>query len=213
MIDLKHQIFLSLDTACGHGSVAVFVRGACASRVEDPAHGMQAKRLISMVEQALNESGVRYADMDAIVCTVGPGSFTGIRIALAAARAFGLAQGVPVVGVSTLACVAFQGIAQPRLAVLNAGKGEVYVQPFDAALEPRGAAHMLSAGQVRACYPGYHYIGQTSWIGGDTITLPHARAAGELLCAYPSHAMPPVPTYIRAPDATLPRSAAPAPMP
>ncbi len=202
-MNLKDQVILCLDSACGAGSVAVFVHGECKAFVADAVSGTQAKNLIPMVEQALKESGVGYTQLNTIVSTIGPGSFTGIRIALSSARAFGLALKIPVVGVSTVACLAHhqQGAA---LAVLNAGKGDVFVQAFDAACHALDEAHMLPASELRTHYPTQHAIGQLSLIGEEPNILPNAQMAGEALLTHLHLIAPPEPFYIRPPDAVIP---------
>jgi tRNA threonylcarbamoyladenosine biosynthesis protein TsaB len=202
-MNLKDHVFLCMDSACGAGSVAVFVRGACVASVADEVSGTQAKNLIPMVEQALGEACVGYADLAAIVATIGPGSFTGIRIALSSARAYGLALQKPVVGVSTLACVANHH-AGDALAILNAGKGEAFVQAFNAQMQPLDEPHMLPIAEIRAQFPNAHLVGQLSLLGAGESTLPNAKMAGELLLAHPEFAVAPEPLYIRAPDAKLP---------
>lgn len=62
----------------------------------------QAERLVPMVAEVLGRAGLAFGDLARVVVTVGPGSFTGIRVGLATARGLGLALGVPVLGVSTL---------------------------------------------------------------------------------------------------------------
>ncbi|WP_137153900.1 tRNA (adenosine(37)-N6)-threonylcarbamoyltransferase complex dimerization subunit type 1 TsaB [Rhizobium sp. FKL33] len=98
-----------------------------------------AELLPVMVDEIVAESGVPLADLDRVAVTVGPGSFTGIRVGVAMARGFGVALGKPVVGVSTLRIVAESvleiGPPAPVMAVLDAKREEVYGQVFSPAGE------------------------------------------------------------------------------
>jgi tRNA threonylcarbamoyl adenosine modification protein YeaZ len=93
-----------------------------------------AELLPVMVSEVVAESGVTLAELDRIAVTVGPGSFTGIRVGVAMARGFAVALGMPVVGVSTLRIVAESvleiGPPAPVMAVLDAKRDEVYAQIF-----------------------------------------------------------------------------------
>jgi tRNA threonylcarbamoyladenosine biosynthesis protein TsaB len=88
--------------------------------------------LVPLLERLLAEISLPVKDLDLIACSVGPGSFTGIRIGLATAQGIGLATGVPLVGVSTLDALArpFQPRAGDVFAVLDARKGKVYTASY-----------------------------------------------------------------------------------
>jgi tRNA threonylcarbamoyladenosine biosynthesis protein TsaB len=101
---------LSIDTALSGCSVSVYE--ACADKgdneplisatlTEDMNRG-QAERLVPMINDLLEQSGVSYAQLNAIAVSNGPGAFTGLRIGLSTARALALALDIPVIGFSTL---------------------------------------------------------------------------------------------------------------
>lgn len=101
----------------------------------------QADRLIELIEAALRAAGAGYGDLDLIAVDRGPGSFTGVRTGVAAARGLALATGLPVLPVTSLEALASGVTADastPILAVIDARRGEVYVQAFDRALDPLG---------------------------------------------------------------------------
>ncbi|WP_246697366.1 tRNA (adenosine(37)-N6)-threonylcarbamoyltransferase complex dimerization subunit type 1 TsaB [Rhizobium sp. G21] len=104
-----------------------------AARSETIGKG-HAELLPVMVDEVVAESGVPLASLDRIAVTIGPGSFTGIRVGVAMARGFGVALGKPVVGVSTLRIVAESaleiGPPTPVMPVLDAKRDEVYAQIF-----------------------------------------------------------------------------------
>ncbi len=90
-----------------------------------------AEQLMGIVGDVLAEAGMRYGDLAKLAVTVGPGSFTGLRVGVSAVRGLALALGIPAVGVSTLEAMAAPfvrdlGRADAVLAVLDAKRGEVY---------------------------------------------------------------------------------------
>ncbi len=97
-----------------------------------------AERLLPAIEAARQQAGLALADLDALAVTIGPGSFTGIRTALSVARGLALALRRPLWGLSTTEALALQGAEPGRasVAVIDARRGEVYVQPFAAATGP-----------------------------------------------------------------------------
>jgi len=149
-------IVLAIESAAETCSAALWdcarpADGLVALRVLEPARG-QAERLIGLVEAVLAEAGLGYRDLGALAVGHGPGSFTGLRTAVAAARGLALATGLGVIPVSSLETLA--GGAAPCgagdvFAVLDARRGEVYAQGFAPDLSPLPGA----AGEPRATPP------------------------------------------------------------
>ncbi len=127
---------LALDTASEACSAAVLVDGRLVTRSVIVGRG-HAEVLMPMVAEAMAEAAVSFDDLSRIVVTTGPGSFTGVRVAVAAARGFAVVSGLPVVGLSTLAVHAETAreshAGSPVLAVLAAGRGEIYGAIYDGA--------------------------------------------------------------------------------
>ncbi|MEW5704065.1 MAG: tRNA (adenosine(37)-N6)-threonylcarbamoyltransferase complex dimerization subunit type 1 TsaB [Pseudomonadota bacterium] len=146
---------LAFDTAARACSAALLEDGrVLAERLREMERG-QAEALIGMIESVLEEGGVPFAELDRLATTVGPGSFTGLRVGLAAVRAFALAGSLPTVGVTTFEAVAAAVPAPERrgrrvLVALDTKRGDLYAQFFDAALEPLGPGAVLSP---EACLP------------------------------------------------------------
>lgn len=124
-------LILSFDTSAAHCAAAL-LSGAqiLAARGEDMGRG-QAERLFPMLEELLAEAGVRWGDLTAIGVGVGPGNFTGIRIAVSAARGLALGLGIPAVGISSFDALR-EGVEGPALAAVSAPRGAVYLDPPDA---------------------------------------------------------------------------------
>ena len=126
---------LAIDTALA----------ACAAAVLDTDHGIvaseslpmvrgHAEALIPLIARVMKQSEMSFRDLGRIAVTTGPGSFTGVRVGLAAARGFGVATGVPVVGVSTLSVYAAPYLAgngkTPVVAAIDARHDHVFLQVF-----------------------------------------------------------------------------------
>lgn len=175
------MLILALDTALEACSVALHDvdsdRTLAAAR-ESMARG-HAEALIPMVERVLDEAGCAVGDADAFAVTVGPGSFTGLRVGIAAARGFGLATGRPVLGLSTLAVLAAPLLAEddrvPVAAAIDARHGNVYLQMIGPAgrvlVSPRimalkDAARSVANGPVRLVGSGAHLIAE-AWPAGE----------------------------------------------
>ncbi len=121
------------------------------TRVVDRAHG---EHLLGLVDEVMAETGWRFPDLDRIAATVGPGSFTGVRIGVAAARGLALVTGAALVGVGNLDVVAAMARDKagegPVLATLQAGRGKVYVQLVPAGGEPPDTPRVVALDEAAA---------------------------------------------------------------
>ncbi len=125
---------LAMDTAQGACSAALWSEGhTLAHRFELMAKG-HAERLMPQVLEVMAEAGLEMTALDRLACTIGPGTFTGTRVGLSAARGMALALKIPLIGVTTLEAVAVglaPGPGKVRAAVFDARRGEVYLQVFE----------------------------------------------------------------------------------
>ena len=127
---------LALDTATRATAVALCADGVALEARDDPSPGERprhAAALLPLAAQLLERAGIGFADLDRLAVGVGPGTFTGLRIGVATARALARAATVPLVGVSTLQSLALNALAFRELAmvesvvaVLDARRGEVF---------------------------------------------------------------------------------------
>ncbi len=168
---------LAIDTSCGAASVAVVESGggeplAIMSRPMARGH---AQALPLMVEEAMRGIAGGFPSLARIAVAVGPGSFTGIRVGLAMARAMGVALAIPVVGVSTLAAFAAPVLSEPRTGIIaatvDARHGSVYFQLFETSGRPLGPPRCDTLREcVRAIGAG------PAWLAGDAAALLAAEA-------------------------------------
>jgi tRNA threonylcarbamoyladenosine biosynthesis protein TsaB len=220
---------LAFDSSGAGCSAAVSVGGALrASRREGRERG-QAERLMPMITEVMAEAGLRFADLDLLAATLGPGSFTGLRIGLAALRGLALATGRPMLGVTSLEAVARATSAEERagrllLVALESKRADLYAQAFDAdlaqlgeplALEPRAlaerfaGANLLLAGDAAHRLEGALLAAGCGLLRATSPALPDAAIVAVIAAERASEAShhPPSPLYLRPPDVTLPAAA------
>lgn len=132
------MILLALDTAAGDCTAALYdsEQDRLLSSVVETIGKGHAERLMAVIDQALDQAGLPLDCVGRVAVTVGPGSFTGIRVGVAAARGFALSLGIEAVGVSTLAVIGLAAReAHPGkqvLATIDARRDEIYAQLFSA---------------------------------------------------------------------------------
>lgn len=131
-------VVLALDAAGLVCSAAVTVGDAITYAERLACRFGQAEQLLPMVDRALRRAGLQPTSLDFIAVTLGPGSFTGIRIGLAAAKGIALATGTPLIGVTSFeaAAVAFTKRDDLLLVALESRREELYVQLFDPRCDP-----------------------------------------------------------------------------
>lgn len=205
------MIVLAIDTCLFACSVAV-VDGeqVLARRVEPMSRGHQ-ERLAPLVQEAMAEAGLGFDKLERIGVTVGPGSFTGLRVGLAFAKGLASALSIPAVGIGALEALAHTESGNV-VAVLDAKRGQVYLQAFSDGA-PVSAPDALpietAAARVAEFAPDILIGTGAALLAGvrpgvrvieADITDPVAVAR---LAALRSP-VPPRPLYLRAPDAKLP---------
>jgi tRNA threonylcarbamoyladenosine biosynthesis protein TsaB len=226
---------LAVDTALAACSAALWQDGQVLARRMEVMPRGQSEALMPMVAAMMAEAGVPFGTLDRLAVTVGPGSFTGIRIGLAAARGMALAADIPVIGVTTLAAVAHGVDPRARagrtlLVALDAGRPDLFVQAFAADLSelgpvsaapPAGVAALLPEGpatvagngaaRVREALAGGGTKGKATDLrfaaGPGLPDAAHVAAVAALSEPAPAGRRPPAPSplYIHPPYAKLPK--------
>jgi tRNA threonylcarbamoyladenosine biosynthesis protein TsaB len=216
------MLVLAIDTALESCAAAVLDTEAetFLARQSLPMKRGHAEALMPLIDEVMKASGVSYAALDRIAVTVGPGSFTGLRVGISAARGLGLAAHRPVVGVTTLAAYAaplIDGDNQtPVIAAIDARHGHVYAQAFSGdgttlikpAIMPLdevfraarfGPAHLVgdAAGMLAAQWPPQFEPPSSV----DPQPAPDIAWVAWLGASVDPSEAPPRPYYLRAPDA------------
>jgi tRNA threonylcarbamoyl adenosine modification protein YeaZ len=203
-------MILAFDTSSAACTAALFdATGACLGHVDEMIGRGHAERLVPMIETLLHDAGgVRPGE---ILVDCGPGSFTGVRVGLAAAIGLGIGWGVPVRGASSLAVIAAALFSRdPALdscaVALTGGHGELFVQRF-AAHPFTALSDLASLAPVRAAL-----VPEAHVAGSGAAALIAARGRGNVIDMLPDAAemallphafrlLDPRPIYGRAPDA------------
>lgn len=197
-------MLLALDTATPACTAALFdTDGRLLGRFDEVMARGHAERLMPLLDRLLDG---RRADRILVGC--GPGSFTGLRVGIAAAHGLAIGWGVPLAGMSTLALIAASAPGEGPVAVaLAGGHGEMFVQQFArsplepaapvASLSPAAAAALIDAPSI-AGSGAEALVAARGW-GTAMDGLP--AAANALLLPEALRSLPPRPVYARAPDA------------
>lgn len=191
-------IVLAFDTSGPYCAAALLVDDAMADCVVDPMSKGQAEQLMPMLGALLARNGLGWNDLAAIAVGTGPGNFTGVRIAVSAARGLALGLSVPAIGVSGFEALAF-GLPRPVTARLLAPRGQAYEQTFraDAFEVPALVATNTTAATDVPVAPDIdpaEMVARIARIGRARIAAPGPR---------------PAPLYVRGADAAPPRDPAP----
>jgi tRNA threonylcarbamoyladenosine biosynthesis protein TsaB len=212
-------IVLGLDTCLDACSVAVRDDGRVLAAISEPMKRGHQERLAVMAQATMAEAQIAFSALDRIGVTVGPGSFTGLRVGLAFAKGLGLALDRPVVGVGVLEALARDAGDGFIAAAVDARRDQVYLQVFDggrALMAPDVLPVEIAAARLAELWTGGAAVltgpGATLLAGvlpqaalieraaPDPVTV--ARLAAEARSPFP----PPRPLYLRAPDARVANS-------
>jgi tRNA threonylcarbamoyladenosine biosynthesis protein TsaB len=204
-------IILAFDTSAAFCAAALFAQGRMISRNEAMQKG-QAERLVPMLEELLAEAGLAWADLAAIAVGTGPGNFTGVRIAVAAARGIALGLGIPAIGVTRLEALAHDA-PRPVTVAEDAKRGAIYLQEFTQ--DGAGAARLLDLAEGPVIAPPV--IGSAAALLGMTEmqpVRPLAEAIAQIAATRLHEPQPrPAPFYLRGADAAPPSDPPPVILP
>lgn len=219
------MLILAIDTALDHCAAAVLDTdtGEMRALESQPMKRGHAEALMPMIARLMERSGVSFAALDRIAVTTGPGSFTGLRVGLSAARGIALAADKPVVGVTTLSAYAAPVVSEdgrhPVISAIDARHDQVYYQVVagggDELVAPQVAP--VSEALAAARFGAVHLVGNAAqllaerWpIDAEPPVSVQTQAAPDITwIAWLGAAADPErasarPFYLRAPDVKLP---------
>jgi tRNA threonylcarbamoyl adenosine modification protein YeaZ len=195
-------MILALDTSTAACTAALFQDGECLASSDELIGRGHAERLAPMLAELLDGRSA-----DTILVGVGPGSFTGIRVGIAAAHGLAIGWNAQLCGLSSLALLAASADIDAEVAAaMNGGHGEMFVQQFDPSLDP--ASDLFNLAPVAAAA----VISAETVVGPAASALVQARGHGTAVEAWPTarqvlrlpqslRTLAPAPLYARAPDA------------
>lgn len=197
-------MILAFDTSSEACTAALFEAGGkLVARADERIGRGHAERLVPMIAELIGDARPKR-----VLVGVGPGSFTGIRVAIAAAHGLAIGWGVEVLGFSSLALVAASAEPDGETLAVAAlgGHGQLFVQQF--------TAELLPVGTIQSLVPEHaaRIIDARRVAGSGAPQLIAARGTGAAIVAWPEAArvlelpetlrtLPPRPVYVRAPDA------------
>jgi tRNA threonylcarbamoyladenosine biosynthesis protein TsaB len=206
---------LAFDCAGAQCAAAILSNGDILATRRVLAERGHAQLLVPMLVDLLDEAGLEFSDIDRFAVTTGPGSFTGIRVALATAHGLALGTGKPIVGITVFEAMAAASTGSSRLLVaIDSRRAELFVQLFDPAGVPLTEPAMLPPASV-ADWTGPEALALTG--NAAALIAPHlAGMVDNPAEEWSAHAdpvvvarlaagrpvgPPPAPFYLRAPDA------------
>lgn len=138
---------LAIDSATPVAGAALLHNGILLKEEFTNFKKTHSETLMPMIDRVLKECECTLADLDALAVTIGPGSFTGLRIGLALVKGLALSTGLPVVGINTLEVIAHNLYYTEALIcpLLNARKGEVYCGFYQINERPQAVAEMSAS--------------------------------------------------------------------
>ncbi|MCQ2914690.1 MAG: tRNA (adenosine(37)-N6)-threonylcarbamoyltransferase complex dimerization subunit type 1 TsaB [Alphaproteobacteria bacterium] len=196
-------MILGIDCAHEICSVALVKDGKLLSEFKQNMPRGQAEALFPIINGMLKDNNVSYKDIDKVVVCVGPGSFTGVRVAISSANGIGLAANIDVVGVSILECLGDK-TKDNAVVLLDTKRQDYYCAEFK-------DGKMVNEGFVandedveRYRQKGYKFYGNADVEDIINTVMPTASDMIEFINKYPEKQVAPVPLYMRPAEVSLP---------
>ena len=189
----RTPVTLAIDTAAPRLQLALLRTDGGVDRVvEDIAKG-HAEILFDRLGDLLARNGLGYEDLERVAVTTGPGSFTGLRIGLSAARGLGVARNVPVLGIPSLLAVSLSAPSGPVAVLIDARRDEAYFEVFPQPGAVDRGPRLIAMAEARANIPSDATLIESPFV--DIGAMARFAALADP-AAYPPHA-----TYVRDADA------------
>jgi len=221
------MIVLAFDTSLAACSAAVVETGknttVLGASYSEPGTG-HAEILLDMISAAMSAARTGFSDITQQTVTIGPGSFTGVRVALSAARGFRIAHNIPICGLTSLQAISANiskssAPPAPVAVIIDARRQQAYGQVFDAALKPLCAPVLLGVDELGGWLEPWHDAPLTlmgtgarllaandrplpqNWLRLDQHPFPDAAVFAQAFSHLQADKTPPDPLYLRQPDA------------
>jgi len=221
------MIVLAFDTSLAACSAAVVETGkhvtVLGASYSEPGTG-HAEILLDMISDAMGAAGIDFTDIAQQTVTIGPGSFTGVRVALSAARGFRIAHNIPICGLTSLRAISANisksaAPPAPVAVIIDARRQQAYGQVFDTALKPLCAPVLIGVDDLVGWLEPWHdlplsvmgtgarllevndYPLPQNWARLDQHPFPDAATFAQALGHLQADETPPNPLYLRKPDA------------
>jgi len=210
------MLILGIDTALAACSAAIVRDGMVLATREVAMSRGHAEALAPLVSELAAEAGVAMAALERIAVTIGPGTFTGLRVGIAFARGLGLALGIPVIGISTTEAVA-KGIGVHfSVGVHAAALDDIYIEAFSGGerVIPAASMALAAAGKLVCDLGGTPILAGTAadrlaaLVPNATVfdyPLPNPVIVAALAAEREPASAPPSPLYLRPPHITQPK--------
>lgn len=194
-------MILAIDTSVGI-SLAIHDGQQIIAEITRNEHGIQGELTAALVKAMLTECAKSPQDLTQIIVGVGPGPFTGLRVGIASAQAFGFALSIPVSGICSLDAVGFAAGGH-CIAVSDARRKELYAAHFNS--QRIGLPIVVTAEQLADQFPDARFVGPAAQlyphtISGELLDL-KASDLAQTFVSGKAEVLPVVPMYLRKPDA------------
>ncbi len=210
---------LGIETSTRRGSVALWDDRLVLALDHDKPNA-HAEALLPLVSRLFAETGTAKSSIERVAVGTGPGSFTGLRVGIALGEGIALGIGVPLVGVGSLEAMAHAAreSKRPRVALLDAGRGELFLAAYGADGAELIAPAAVPLAECRERIFGVEALRDALFVGegaaklggeldisrGRELDLPHASSVAALGAERDPERSPPDPIYVRGAGATLP---------
>lgn len=202
------MLILSIDTSSADLSVALVNEDGVLGLVEENMLRGQGEVLIPYIQSMMQQADLPMSAIECVAVAVGPGSFTGVRVGLSAARGIALALDIPVYGVTNLEAAA-AGVHEPIVVTLDTKRGDYYTQSFDKDGIPINEPSIQSADELKKQVPftatGDGAMKLAEEIGCDVAMKPQANAVSiaQIALSRLDNPLPAEPLYLREADVTV----------
>ena len=202
------MLLLAIDTSANHVSVALLMNNKQVRYTQQEMDRGQGEALIPLIQNLLKGAQKTMADLTGVAVAVGPGSFTGVRIGIATARAIGMALNIPVYGVTNFEAYAYS-LLTPVTVVLDSKRDDYFVQKFDENGVASGKPRIATFEQLKKELP-FVAVGSGAKDLAKKIKCkvldkisPTAVCVGRVALARIDNPLPPTPIYLRDADVTV----------